>query len=50
MLIMSIPTPQQDIGVRVSLPLESHHIDSIIIEAGVPVFSHKLQENERGEK
>ena len=27
MLIMNISTPQQNIGVRVSLPLESHHVD-----------------------
>ena len=29
MLIMNISTPQQNIGVRVSLPLESHHIRNL---------------------
>ena len=49
MLIMNISTPQQDIGVRVSLPLESHHID-IFLENVLPVRADDKGERNKVER
>jgi hypothetical protein len=49
MLIMNISTPQQDIGVRVSLPLESHHID-IFLENVLPVRADDKVERNKVER